>query len=281
MKEWLEENRGIAKLLFWEYGKISFASICIAVSLVSILFIISSAVPQKLKISFLDVGQGDAIFLQTPSGHDMLIDGGPTNKILERLGKEMNYFDRDIDVVVATHPDADHVTGLIPVLEKYNVRTIVVSPTDGSTGVFTDLQTHIDNEGADIHVARTGDRIDFGDGVTATVLYPPKNYIPKKNDTNDASVSMVITYGNHTFLLTGDLPSSREPKLIGALLSLRTSASAERKLVGSSANSNITVYKAGHHGSNTSSGDQLLGYIKPEYTIISAGKDNKLSLIHI
>lgn len=258
MKEWYEEQMSKVKLFFNDYGKVTTSVSLIILCVGLIYFIILISVPQKLKVSFLDIGQGDAILIITPSGKKMLIDGGPTNKILERLNKKMSYFDNDIDVMIETHPDADHVTGLIPVLEKYNVHTIVSSPVDGHTGVFDDLQKHIDDEQAQMHVAQSGDVIDFGDGVVANVLYPPKNYVAKKNDTNDASVSVEIKYRSESFLLTGDLPTPEESKLIIAGL-----------------DKNITVYKAGHHGSKYSSGEQLLTFIKPEYAIISAGINNK------
>jgi beta-lactamase superfamily II metal-dependent hydrolase len=209
-------------------------------------------------VSFLDVGQGDAILIQTPSGKKMLIDGGSTNVILTRLSEQLSYFDRDIDVMEATHPDADHVTGLIPVLEKYKVHMMLETKGIGHTNIFEDVNKHIDDEGAETHVAQTGDVVDFHDGVTVRVLYPSANYRAKESDTNDASVSVLVTYGDETFLLTGDLPSTEEGKLISAGLP-----------------KDITVYKAGHHGSKYSSGEQLLSYITPEYAIVSAGRDNK------
>ncbi len=264
MKELFGEWKVRCKEIFHEYGKVDTIIFLLFLVIVLIYAIASLVVPQKLRVSFLDIGQGDAILIQTPSGKKMLIDGGPTNKILEELNKEISYFDNNIDVMIETHPDADHVTGLIPVLEKYNVKTIVLSSIDGHTGVFDDLQKHIDSEVTDLraqarmHVAHTGDMIDFGDGVMVNILYPPKNYIVKKNDTNDASVSVEITYGDKTFLLTGDLPTTQESKLISTGL-----------------DRNIVVYKAGHHGSKYSSGEALLTYIKPEYSIISAGINNK------
>ncbi len=262
MKEWILEIRENIIMFFRNYGKIIAISILFFIGGVMLYQIIILLTPQKLRVSFLDIGQGDSILIQTPSGHTMLVDGGPTNKILEKLSKQLNYFDNDIDVIVATHPDADHVTGLIPVLEKYNVHTVVISKAESITGVFADLTKHIEDESADVRVAEINDEIDFHDGVIATILYPPKNYtekfIGKKNDTNDASVSMEIKFGNDTFLLTGDLPSTEEGKLIIAGL-----------------DKNITVYKAGHHGSKSSNGELLLKYSKPEYAVISAGKDNR------
>ncbi|MFA5132316.1 MAG: MBL fold metallo-hydrolase [Candidatus Paceibacterota bacterium] len=257
MNEWLDEYKKKYEQLFSMYGKIISVVILLFVCVCLSLMIVELTSPQKLRVSFLDVGQGDAILIQTPSGKSMLIDGGAGNSILERLSKEMSYFDNDIDVMVETHPDADHVTGLIPVLEKYSVKKILMSMAIGDTKVFEDLSDHIKNENADVYVAHAGDVIDFHDGVVVNVLYPRVNYIPKKNDTNDASVSVVVTYGDEHFLLTGDLPSTEESKLVSSGLM-----------------KNITVYKAGHHGSKYSSGEQLLTYIRPEYSVISAGKDN-------
>lgn len=268
MNEWRENVRKRTKDFIHNYGKVTFVFISLFIILISAIVIYKLITPQKLRVSFLDVGQGDAILVQTPSGKQMLVDGGPTNIILSRLSKEMSYFDREIDVIVATHPDADHVTGLIPVLEKYKVDTIVLSSSDGSTQVFDDFNKQVADEKSVIQIAHTGDVIDFHDGVIVQILYPQKNYREKKNDTNDASVSMVINYGEQSFLLTGDLPTAKENKLFESGL---TNLRPRRE----STDSKIIVYKAGHHGSKTSSGEQLLSYIKPEYTIVSAGKNNK------
>lgn len=246
-----------------DYGKVIILFLGIFISVILISLIINFSKEQKLRVSFLDVGQGDAIFIRTPSGKQMLIDGGPNNKILAKLANEISYFDNDIDVIAGTHPDADHVTGMIPVLEKYKVNTILETKGIGHTQVFDDLQKHIDGEYAENHVAQGGDVLDFHDGVIVKILYPSANYIAKKDDTNDASISVVVLYGAKSFLLTGDLPSTSESKLISSGLSE------------SAFGGNITVYKAGHHGSKFSSGEQLLTYIRPEYSVISAGKDNK------
>ncbi len=258
MNKWTQDLKKRVKDFLVSYGKVLFCILLVSISLLSISLIISDVSPHKLEVSFLDIGQGDAILITTPSGKQMLIDGGPTQKILEELSRHISYFDRTIDVIVATHPDADHVTGLIPVLEKYSVATVVLSPSVGHTTIYEDARKHVDREDAEIHIGARGDVIDFGDGVVAKILYPSKNYIGKKDDTNDASVSIVITYGEESFLLTGDLPSVRESELISVELP-----------------KNITVYKAGHHGSKNSSSEQLLSYIRPEYVVISAGKDNK------
>lgn len=258
----MDELKRKLRDFFRNYGKVTLLLFSCLLIFSLVCAIVYEASPKKLTVSFLDVGQGDAILIQTPSGHDMLIDGGPTDAVLARLGEKLNYFDRTIEVVVATHGDADHVTGLIPVLKTYRVEKIIQSPIEAKTGISNDLARHISDEGAEVHVAQKGDLIDFGDGVVVHVLHPATT-ISLKMDTNDASVSVVLVYGNHSFLLTGDLTSKYEASLIGAALPR-----------------NVTVYKAGHHGSNTSSGAQLLSYARPEYSVISAGKDNRYGHPH-
>lgn len=246
-----------AKVLLKEHGKVFVLALCIFFGILSCVSIYFDSLSGKLKVSFLDVGQGDSILIQTPSGHTMMIDGGPNDSVLAQVNRELPFLHTDIDVMVATHPDADHVTGLIPILEKYKVHTIVGSGQTSDTDVFQDLKTHIDDEHADLYSGNVGDVIDFQDGVTATILHPYNG--EHFSDTNSASVSMVVKYGDESFLLTGDLPTTKESFLLSSgLLS-----------------HNITVYKAGHHGSKYSSGESLLSYIKPEYAVISAGKDNK------
>lgn len=258
MNEWIQDSKKSATDFLFQYGKVFFCGLLLCISLLSVSLIVRVVSVAKLEVTFLDIGQGDAILITTPSGKQMLVDGGATNKVLEELSKHVSYFDHSIDVVVATHPDADHVTGIIPTLEKYSVGVIILSPSEGHTAIYEDVRKHAEEEHADIHIGATGDVIDFGDGVVAKILYPSKNYVPKKSDTNDASESIVIIYGDESFLLTGDLPSTREPDLISVGLP-----------------KNITVYKAGHHGSKYSSGEPLLTYMHPEYSVISAGKDNK------
>lgn len=245
------------RVFFQSYGKLVLVCFIIAVGVYASVAIISNSTLHPLRVSFLDIGQGDSILIQTPSGHTMIIDGGPNDTVLERLHDEMNYFDRNIDVLVATHPDADHVTGLVPVLEKYNVRDVVISGAKSTTGVFADLDHHVEDEHAIVHVANEGDVIDFHDGVIATILHPHVG--ERFKDTNSASVSILLTYGNETALFTGDLPTANEAMLISSGLLPH----------------HVTIYKAGHHGSKYSSGTGLLTYIKPEYAIISAGKNNK------
>ncbi len=252
-------------VLIFDYGKVMLLLTFTVGLLVTTVLVFNVVRVKKLKVIFFDVGQGDAIFVETPSGKQMLIDGGPSSIILERLSKVMPIFDRTIDVVVATHGDADHVTGLIPTFRTYDIDTSIESPIEGKSGIFEELRYEVEQEvghGTKRHIATRGSVIDFGDGVIGHILYPKKN-ISLKTDTNDASVVMLLIYGEQSYLLTGDLGLSYEGELLSEVLPKQ-----------------ITVYKAGHHGSKTSSGEFLLSRIRPEYSIISAGKDNKYGHPH-
>lgn len=243
------------------YGKVLAAGVSLVVIACASVIVFYKE-PRNLEVSFLDVGQGDAILIESPSGKRVLIDGGPSNQILEKLSDELPFFARRIDLVIVTHPDADHITGLIPVLERFDIGAIMYSAS-GTTELFDDLYEHATSEGVLIRIARAGDAVDLRDGARIAILSPQAVSASIK-DTNESSVSTLVQYGEHSFLLTGDLPMKREASLI----------SDSRMSKG------LIVYKAGHHGSKTSSGEALLSYIRPEYAVISAGEDNRYGHPH-
>ncbi len=247
---------------FSSYGKLLFGGILFVSSVTLFILLTSLVTPAHLRITFVDVGQGDAILIQTPSGHDMLIDGGPDDRVLEGLRKKMSFFDHHLDVVLATHPDADHITGLVPLLSQHHSDHVILSPATSDTGVYKVFMDEVAVASSSVHIGTRGDQIDFGDGVVVTLLYPGTIRTWKDGDTNDASLVTLVTYGSTTALLTGDLPSNNEDELIALLPH------------------DITIYKAGHHGSKYSSGDQLLSYIRPEYAVVSAGLGNRYSHPH-
>lgn len=253
------------KELLVRYWKIFVGLVLLCVFFISLITLTYTMHGRGVEVTFLDVGQGDAIFIRTENGKNVLVDGGPSEKVLEGLSQHMPLFGRDIDTMIITHADADHVTGLIPVLAKYHVHHIVMSPVRGNTNTFSSLydavEHEVDDDGAILHIARTGDKIIFSSSSYMMVLYPPKN-ISLHTDTNDASISTLFKHDEYTVLLTGDLPITHEDELIPTL------------------SRDVTIYKAGHHGSKTSSGVQLLSYIHPEYVVISAGRNNKYGHPH-
>src|SRR3989338_5357178 len=143
-----------------------------------------------LTVSFLNIGQGDSIFIDAPSGRQVLIDGGPNSGILRELSKVMPWYDRSIDVVIPTHPDADHVSGLIDVLARYKVDTIVHSSVEGDTKTFAAFNKAMADEHAREVVAMRGQVVDLGKGARLEILSPDRP-VPHM-DTNDGCVVLLL-----------------------------------------------------------------------------------------
>ena len=145
------------------------------VAIVTILSLISLHAVVKtgeLKVYFFDVGQGDAIFIELPDGRQILIDGGPNDKVVEKLNSVMPFWDRSIDIVIATHADADHLTGLVPVLGHYNVDTVIWNGVEADTKIFKEWKDAVNIEGSEVLVGEYGMRIIFSDALFIEVLYP-------------------------------------------------------------------------------------------------------------
>ena len=139
MKEWYSKWRAHVSTFVREYGKVFLTLTSLLLFGVMLTLLVLQTTQKGLRVTFFDVGQGDAIFVETPSGHDMLIDGGASNLVVSRLASRLSYFDKHLDVVVATHPDSDHITGLIPVFDRYDVGHVVVLPVKGHTDVSEEL----------------------------------------------------------------------------------------------------------------------------------------------
>lgn len=219
-----------------------------------------------LEVTFLDVGQGDAILIESPTGRQVLIDGGKGNSVLGSLNRVMGFFDRDIDMVVATHPDADHIGGLVDVLKRYRIHTIVMTENESDSPLFSAFKKAIHDESAQIIFARTGEVFDLGSGAsgstTLTILFP--DHDPSELESNVSSIVSRLTYGASEYLFTGDSPQAIEEYLVG--------------LFGTGLVSD--VLKIGHHGSRTSSSEVFLMAVQPTYGIISAGRDNSYGHPH-
>ena len=158
----------------------------------------------KLTVTFLDIGQGDAIFIDTPSGNQVLVDGGANKKVLSELGRVMPFFDRSIDMIIATHPDRDHIGGLPWVMEKYAVTSVVEPGVKGESAESVHFNTLVSERGVKKELARRGAVYDLGEGVKLTILFPDRDV--SGLETNDASIVARLTYGNTSYLLTRDSP---------------------------------------------------------------------------
>ncbi|MFJ7185956.1 MBL fold metallo-hydrolase [Lysinibacillus xylanilyticus] len=218
---------------------------------------VSVTAGHEMRVHFIDVGQGDSIFIESPNGKTMLVDGGVKGagqNVVSYL-KELGV--KKLDIVVATHPDADHIGGLIPVLNSIDIGQFYDSGKVHTSQTFEEMLTLIDTKNIPYNVPKTGDNIAFDDDINVKVLNANEN----ATDNNDASIVLKIAYGNVSFLLTADAGVSLEKEM------MQDDVKA-------------TILKAGHHGSNTSSSAEFIQAVHPEVTILSYGEGNKYGHPH-
>ncbi len=217
-----------------------------------------------LKVAFLDVGQGDSILIQAPNGQTMLIDGGRStnlaNTVIIPKLKEWNA--RQVDVLIPTHPDQDHIAGLAGVLENFPVKLAALTGQVHSTQIYERLLTDIRDRKVEALKVRTGTTIPFDPSVKLEVLNPDDDAV-NSDDTNNASIVIKLTYGTTSFLLTGDAELPANKAMLAHGFDVRS-----------------TVLKLGHHGSRTSTNEDWLTHVQPQLGIISAGKDNSFGHPH-
>lgn len=209
-----------------------------------------------LRVYFLDIGQGDAIFIDSPTHGRLLLDGGKNRKVLTELGKLIPFADKRIDVMIESHPDADHIGGLPEVVSRYDVGLFLEPGVESDNSIDDELHKRIEEKNIPKLLAKRGMVVNFGDGVKLQILFPNQNV--ERWETNDASIVAKLVYGDKSLLLTGDSPIKTENillKLDPAIL-------------------DSDVLKAGHHGSRTSTSLSYAQAVSPEYAVISAGKDN-------
>ncbi len=212
---------------------------------------------RRLTVSVLDVGQGDAILVETPDGRHALVDGGASGlSLAARLGEELPFWQRTIDLVVLTHPDEDHLGGLIDALERYDVRQVVATSYQADNAVYREWRKLIDAQKISYHDATAGDAIDLGAGTSLRVL-SPNDAFASTADSNSASLVMKLTWGNVSFLLTGDIEAQVEDALVRSGVDLKS-----------------TVLKVAHHGSATSSSAAFLDAVDAKVAVVSVGAGN-------
>lgn len=212
----------------------------------------------RLRVSVLDVGQGDAVLIETPDGRRVLVDGGPSGeRLAQALGRELPPHRRRIDLVVLTHGQDDHVSGLVTVLERYDVGCVLTGSLPGSSAAYEAWQDALARRGLCRRFAVAGDWVDLGSGVRLEVLGPPSPPLPGPDELNENSVVLRLVYGEVSFLLTGDL-----------------AATGEEALLSSGADLRATVLKVAHHGSDGSTTPAFLAAVRPRLAVISVGAGN-------
>jgi competence protein ComEC len=214
----------------------------------------------KLHVTFLDVGQGDAIFIQSPRGHKVLVDGGPSpTTLLAALGRRMPFWERTIDLVVLTHPHDDHVSGLIPVLERYKVKAFLDGGQEHPTPTYTHCLELIQEKGIPYQLGRAGMQIQLGKGLRMKVLHPQSELLSGTNsDVNNNSIVLRLVYGQVSFLFPGDIEEEAEAVLLSSNEDLAS-----------------IILKSPHHGSDTSLDPRFLEAVNPQLAVIQVGADNK------
>jgi competence protein ComEC len=214
----------------------------------------------KLEVSFLDVGQGDAVLVRTPAGQQILIDGGPNpDTVCQQLGKKLPFWDKSLDMVVLTHSHDDHLVGLMGVLQRYKVGLVLESGF-GEGSVYREWLAEIEEKKIDWTIARAGQEIDLGEGIRLEVVYPYDEFLEdSESEANSNSVVMRLVWNKVSFFLTGDADEEAEKDILygGVLCDLDS-----------------TVLKLGHHGSRYATSSGFLAAVDPQVAVISVGEGN-------
>jgi competence protein ComEC len=220
---------------------------------------------QNLEIDYLDVGQGDAILIKTPYEQNILIDGGANSRVLSELGQNLAFFDKKLDLVVLTHPHADHVAGLVEVLRRYEVKKVLITGVLHTAPDYLAFLQEIADQQIPVEYADGLRDINLGQDLNLKILYPFKDLKEQKfENLNITSIVTKLIYKNNTFLFTGDAEEIVENDLLTA----KVDVSAQ-------------VLKVGHHGSKYSSSPAFLAAVKPQYGVISVGANNDFSHPHL
>lgn len=215
----------------------------------------------NLKVHFFDVGQGDSAFIETPGNHQILIDGGPNSSVLEKLSSLIPFWDKTVDLVVLTHPETDHMQGVINFLKTYKADYILwtgVEKDSPDYKVWMNILNRQKGIGSKIIIAESGQQIKAGHVVIET-MFPLESIEGQntKNTSNDTCVVSKVIYGNNSFLFTGD---------IGFV--------AEKDLINRGGELSSNILKISHHGSKYSTSEEFLLSVNPEMAIISVGAKN-------
>lgn len=235
----------------------SILAMLLALAIILLLIVQFSLQNQSLKVIFFDVGQGDGILI-SQGQNQVLIDGGKDGKIiLEKLGKYIPFWDRTIETVIATHPDQDHIGGLVSVAKSYKIGTVLETSARSDSQTFEAWENLIKEKNIQKIEAIKNTTVQFPEGAQVMILYPNLKADGAGRESNDWSVVARLDFGENKFLFTGDLPGVKEAELIKNENGIDSD-----------------ILKVSHHGSKYATSAEFLEAVSPEEAVISVGKNN-------
>lgn len=219
---------------------------------------------QCYRFDFLDVGQGDAILISTPQQQNILIDGGPGQVVLDELSKAMPWWDKTIDLVILTHPHADHLDGLLEVIKRFKVHEFYLTGAAYKTAQNQALFRLLIDHQINYKFPTAGTLFEL-DNLNLEILYPETPLIgqTEADNINNTSIASMVEVDGFRFLFTGDAEIEQEQELLALDHDYKAN-----------------LFQAGHHGSRTSNSPEFISRIQPEYTVIQSGLTNSHSHPH-
>lgn len=218
----------------------------------------------KLHVVFCNVGQGDGIFIRTPKGLDILVDGGPDDKILSCLSNHMPFWDRTLELVILSHPHLDHFVGLVSVVKRYTVLSFVTEKLNNKTSSYSELQKEIQKSNIPTRYVFAGDQFIINDGVALKILGPTEEFLKSSSpheligeSKEFASLETLISYGLFSTLLTGDSQAIELSQAVNII------------------NKSVKVLQIPHHGSKFGTDSLVIEKLNPSLAVISVGAKNR------
>jgi len=217
---------------------------------------------QEMRVYFFDVGQAESIYIRTPQGANILIDGGYDDKVIERLGEVLDPWDNTIDLMILTHPHDDHVTGLVEVARRFKVSKVIATGALHTAPNYLAWLSEIKERGIPMQIMDRRRMMQIGGGAYLEFIYPEESFYGKEAaNLNNTSIALRLVHKDVSFFLGGDIEEE-----------------VERKILASGADLRSNVMKANHHGSDTSNTEEFIRAVDPEYCVITVGAKNQFGL---
>ena len=212
----------------------------------------------KVEINFYDIGQGDGIMVEAGNDIQVVIDGGPSDKMVEKIGKDLPFYDRQIELMIMTHPDKDHLGGLVDVLKYYQVEQVLITGIECDTAVCQEFNKIIKEKNIPVKIAQAGQIINLGEGTYLGIFSPRENLFGRKfKDDNDTSIVAKLISNGRSALFTGDIGFK-----------------VENELMEGNTNLDSDILKVSHHGSEYATSPKFLEATSPQIAVISVGKNS-------